>query len=49
MFENVERGGGNMSILQGAGERGFVNESAACAIDDADAAFCFCSRARSTM
>src|SRR5438552_225131 len=40
-FENIERGGGNMSILQGTGKRGFVNESASRTIDDADAALCF--------
>ena len=40
-FENIERRAGDMSILQRLNERGFVDQSAARAVDDAHAAFCF--------
>ena len=40
-FENIERRAGHMSILQRLGQGGFVDQAAARAIDDADAALCF--------
>src|SRR4029077_14613207 len=39
-LENVDRRGGNMSILQRIRERGFVDETPPRTIDDAHAAFC---------
>ena len=40
-FENIQRRAGNMPVLQRFGKRLFVDQAAASAIDDADAAFCF--------
>src|SRR5205809_6697782 len=40
-LEHIERGSGNMSILQGICERSFVDETAPRAVDDAHAVFCF--------
>jgi len=40
-FENIQRGARHISSLQRLSQRGFINQTAARAVDDAHAAFCF--------